>query len=93
LPRRLGLQLTGHIISTVQQAGWAGKSNGDLLALIAGKYDAFVTIDKNLPAQQKTAVLSFGVVVLRARSNQLADLRPLVPLILTALDSLQPEPQ
>jgi hypothetical protein len=74
----------------VPQAGWAGISNGKLLALIAGNYDAFLTVDKNLPAQQKTAALSFGVVVLRAPSNQLAELRPLVPQILTALTALHP---
>lgn len=90
LPRRLGLELAGHAVTTVHQAGWAGISNGKLLALIAGNYDAFLTVDKNLPAQQKTAALSFGVVVLRAPSNQLTDLRPLVPQILTALTALQP---
>lgn len=90
LPRRLGLELTGHLVSTVPQAGWAGNSNGKLLELIAGNYDAFLTVDKNLPAQQKTAALSFGVIVLRAPSSQLADLRPLVPQILAALTALQP---
>jgi hypothetical protein len=78
------------LVSTVPQAGWAGISNGKLLALIAGNYDAFLTVDNNLPAQQKTSALSFGVVVLRAPSNQLADLRPLVPQILTVLTTLQP---
>jgi hypothetical protein len=90
LPRRLGLELTGHLVSTVAQAGWAGTSNGKLLELIAGQYDAFLTVDKNLPAQQKTAALPFGVVVLRAPSNQLADLRPFVAQILSALSSLKP---
>ena len=90
LPRRLGLELTGHLVSTVPQAGWAGIANGKLLVLIAGNYDAFLTVDKNLPAQQKTAALSFGVVVLRAPSNRLADLRSLAPQILTALAALQP---
>ena len=90
LPRRLGLELSGHMVSTVPQAGWAGTSNGKLLALISGNYDAFLTVDKNLPAQQETAALPFGVIVLRARSNQLSDLRPLVPDILAALAPLQP---
>ena len=90
LPRRLGLELPGHLVSTVPLAGWAGATNGKLLAHIAGKYDAFITVDKNLPAQQRTASLTFGVVVLRAPSNQLSDLRPLVPLIIAALETLQP---
>ena len=90
LPRRLGLELTGHLVSTVPQAGWSGISNGKLLARIAGNYDAFLTIDNNLPAQQKTADLQFGVLVLRAPSNRLEDLEPLVPKILTALTDLRP---
>ena len=90
LPRRLGLELTGHLVSTVPQAGWAGVSNGKLLALIVGNYDAFLTVDKNLSAQQQMAALSFGVIVLRAPSNHLVDLRPLLPQILAALTTLQP---
>lgn len=66
LPRRLKFEFTGHEVATVQEEGWAGKSNGTLLALIAGRFDAFITVDQNLPAQQKIAELSFGVVVLRA---------------------------
>ena len=89
LPRRLALELTGHLVSTVQEAGWAGVSNGRLLDLIAGNYEAFITIDKNLPAQQTTAALSFGVVLLRAPTNQLADLVPMVPQILNALTALK----
>lgn len=90
LPRRLGLDLTGHLVSTVSQAGWAGISNGKLLTQIDGNYDAFLTVDRNLPAQQNTASLSFGIVVLRASSNRLENLEPLVPVVLKALADLQP---
>jgi hypothetical protein len=65
-------------------------TNGELLIRIQGNYDAFITVDKNLPAQQSTSTLSFGVVVLRAFSNKLDDLKPLVPQILAALSSLRP---
>ena len=90
LPRKLGLLLTGHAVTTVPYAGWAGIVNGKLLALVAGHYDAFITVDKNLPAQQNTAALPFGIIVLRSPTNQLADLKPLVPQILAALGTLQP---
>jgi hypothetical protein len=36
----------------VPLAGWSGVSNGKLLARISGNYDVFITVDKNLPAQQ-----------------------------------------
>jgi hypothetical protein len=89
LPRKLGRLLVGHEVSTVQQTGWAGVVNGQLLARIAGNFDAFITVDQNLPAQQNTAKLSFGIIVLRTSTNQLPDLAPLVPEILTTLPTLR----
>jgi len=74
----------------VPEAGWAGKKNGELLKLLAGKFEAFVTIDKNLVYQQNLSGVPFGVVAIGARSNRLADLEPLVPRILEALSTLRP---
>lgn len=90
LPRRLGHEITGHSVATVQQAGWAGISNGKLLQLIAGRYDVFITVDKNLPAQQQTSTLPFAILLLRAESNKLSDLLPLIPQVITLLPLLQP---
>lgn len=90
LPRRLGAKLTGHTVSTVPQAGWAGASNGELLSRIEGRFDAFVTVDANLPAQQRMDRRAFGVVVIGAASNRLDDLAPLAPRILAALAALKP---
>ena len=90
LPKRLGLELSGHAVFTVQQAGLAGMANGELLARIQGSFDAFVTIDQNLAAQQTIANLSIGVIVLRAPTNKFDDVKPLVPQILAALSALQP---
>ena len=90
LPKRLKRELAGHEVQTVPEAGWAGRKNGELLQLAAGKFDAFITIDRSLVFQQKVARLSFGVVVLRARSNRLADLQLLVPELLRALGAIRP---
>jgi hypothetical protein len=49
-----------------------------------------VTIDGNLAAQQNTKVLPFAVIVLKARSNKIEDLRPLVPKILAELTAAKP---
>jgi hypothetical protein len=68
----------------------AGMANGELLARIQRSYDAFITIDQNLAAQQATTNLSIGVIVLRAPSNKFGDVKPLVPQILAALSSLRP---
>ena len=92
VPARLRRDLTGCEVQTVPQAGWAGIKNGRLLKLIAAanKFDVFLTMDKNLPNQQKISGLPFAVVVLRARSNSITDVRPFVPEILRRLSGFQP---
>jgi len=40
--------LVGHDVATVQESGWAGKKNGELLALAAKTYQVFITVDRNL---------------------------------------------
>jgi hypothetical protein len=89
LPRKLARSLSGHEVTTVPQAGWAGLSNGELLKRIESQFEAFVTIDRDLPAQQTVANLSFGVIALRAPSNRLEDLKLLAPAILAGLDRLK----
>ena len=49
-------------IKTVQELGWSGVKNGELLKLVEADFDIFVTSDKNLRYQQnlenrKTAIL------------------------------------
>jgi hypothetical protein len=77
--------LLGHVVSTVADAGWAGIKNGALLALAAGQYDAFVTIDRLL-AVQHSVPTNLAVITLQASSNRLATLLPLEPKLRAALD-------
>jgi len=42
-------------------------------------------MDQNLPHQQNLAAIGMAVVLVRAKSNRLVDLRPLVPAILAAV--------
>lgn len=88
LPGELKAELPGHDARTVQEAGWSGLSNGELLARAAGKFDVFVTADQNLQYQQNLSALPVAVVVLVARSNRMQDLRPLLPELLDRLPKL-----
>ena len=83
--------MTDHAVRTVVEAGWSGIKNGKLLALAAAEFDAFITVDKNLPFQQNLEKLPIALVVLDAVSNELSVLVPLVPALLRALASLQPK--
>jgi predicted nuclease of predicted toxin-antitoxin system len=79
IPVKLRRALPNHDVRTVVEMGWSGIKNGKLLALAAGEFDAFVTVDKNLPYQQNLTTLPVAVIVLDAVSNELSALLPLLP--------------
>jgi predicted nuclease of predicted toxin-antitoxin system len=86
--QRFRKELIGYDVATVQEAGWAGKKNGQLLALAAEKYQVFITVDRNLYFQQNLPKLTIAVLILVARSNRLADLKPLAVDVLKELPNL-----
>jgi predicted nuclease of predicted toxin-antitoxin system len=91
LPHQLRKEIPGHECFTVAFMGWGGFENGALLAVAASAgFDAFLTKDANLQYEQNLVDLPVSVVVLRARSNDIEDLRPLIPDLLNALGSLLP---
>jgi predicted nuclease of predicted toxin-antitoxin system len=88
IDRRLAKDLEGHDVKTVPQMGWAGIKNGELLTLAEKEFDVFITVDRNLSFQQNPPKFNIAVLVLHASSNRLADLKPLVPKILSTLPIL-----
>lgn len=53
VPRRLQRELAGLDVMNVVDAGWSGRSNGELLTLMREQgFSAFVTVDQQLPYQQ-----------------------------------------
>ena len=85
--RRLAREIAGHEVKTVQEMGWAGVKNGQLLSLMSQHFDAFVTVDSNLSFQQNLAAVAVAVFVLRASTNRLVDLRVLLPQLLATIPS------
>jgi hypothetical protein len=90
LPEGLRGEISGHQVATSREAGLAGRKNGALLAAAEGRFDVLVTADQSLPWQQRVIAFQIGVIVLRARSNSLLSLRPLVPKLLLALGVISP---
>ena len=87
--RRLARDISGHEVRTAQEMGWAAVKNGELLILASQRFDVFVTADRNLIFQQNIGKLPIAVLVLHGRTNRLADLKPLIPKLLAALENLQ----
>ena len=70
--------------------GWGDLDDGPLLDRAASVCDVFITVDRKLPYQQRLAQRPFGVVVLRAATNRIQELAPLVPALLAELPTVTP---
>ncbi len=81
---------SGHRCVTVPEAGFAGKTNGELLRSAQNRFDIFITLDKGLPFQQNLSNLKIAILVVRAKTNQMMDVLPHVPECLAVLNSLKP---
>jgi predicted nuclease of predicted toxin-antitoxin system len=91
MPWKIGRTLVGHECQGVVQAGFGGKKNGDLLALAdeAG-YDVLLTVDQGIPYQQRLQGRRISLIIIHATSNKIEVLRPHVPAVLEALNSISP---
>jgi hypothetical protein len=91
LPRHLAREIGGHNVSTVQQRGWAGLKNGELLRVAADAgFEVLVTADRNLQFQQNLSQSRLGIILPIAPSNALEDILPLVPNLLATILKASP---
>ncbi len=61
-----------------------------MLQRAAGQFDALLTVDQGIEFQQSLSGLSISVVVMLAPSNDVDDLRPLLPSVEEVLAKLRP---
>jgi hypothetical protein len=59
------------------------------LKAAAGVYDVLVTVDQNIPYQQNLGGLPIAILILAARRNSYARLKPLIPRALAALETIK----
>ena len=79
--------LPEHQVSTVQEMGWAGIENGELLRR-ASEFAVFVTADRGIEHQQNLASLEVGIVLLVANSNRIEAYLPLADGLVAAVKSV-----
>ncbi len=75
VPRKLRRELPGH---------------DALLRLTVAEFDVFLTVDQGIPYQQDLPGLNVALVIVRASSNDINDLRPRMPEVLRVLETIQP---
>jgi predicted nuclease of predicted toxin-antitoxin system len=91
LPRQLKQHFTADIEAlTVQERGWSGKKNAELLRLAAEEFDVLLTMDRGVEFQQRVESLSIAILIIRASSNRFEDLQPLIPEVREVLKGIHP---
>ena len=90
VPWRLAKECHGHQVASVIDLGWDTLEDAPLLDVMSGKFDVLVTVDKSMPFQQRLHDRPLALIVLRAKTNRLVDLLPLVPGLLRAIGEIKP---
>ena len=79
--------LSGHACSTVQDLGWGGLKNGDLLQRAEGAFDLFITSDQDLRYQQN--LTGRRIAILELSTNDISRIQAASTLIQEVLDNIQ----
>jgi predicted nuclease of predicted toxin-antitoxin system len=87
--RHLKREFADHEVNTVEEAGFKGLENGNLLRAASGTYDVLVTVDRNLQYQQNLTRLEIPILILSAKRNSYLRLKPLIPRALKALETIK----
>jgi len=87
VPRKLKFRLSRFQVFTVQEMGWAGLTNGILLAqMLEHRFEALVTFDRSMGHQQNFKEYPIPVLVLTAPSNTYEDIIPLLQGLLSMIE-------
>lgn len=86
VPAPLCRLLTDYACRTVDQCGWKGLLNGDLLRVAEKDFDVFVTSDQNMRYQQN--LTGFDISILELSTNDYRRLRSSVALIIDAIEGM-----
>jgi predicted nuclease of predicted toxin-antitoxin system len=91
VPRQLKRHFSADVeVVIVQERGWRGIKNSELLRLAAAEFEVFLTMDRGVEFQQNLQSLSIGILIIRAPSNRFEDLQPLISEVQNALNIIQP---
>lgn len=87
-PHVLKRILTNVEITTVQELGWSGITNGSLLKRAETQFDVLITSDQNWKYQQNLAGVQIAIIQLP--TNQVPKVIELAPAIQASLSVIQP---
>ena len=77
-------------IFTVNEMGWSGVKNGQLMKLcIENNFDILLTIDKNLRFQQNLQNYNITIIILDTKSSKKEDIISLLPKFKLEINEFQ----
>jgi hypothetical protein len=77
-----------HEVLTVAEAQWRNLPDNQLIALIQGRFDVFVTIDRGFEFEHNLKKLTFGIVIAHVPKNRLEYYRPLFADLVAAVENV-----
>lgn len=77
-------------VTTVQERGLAGVSNGALLRAAANDFDVFVTLDRNLQHQQHISEIDIAIVLIRSVHSRRSQIEPAMDRVNRAVAEAKP---
>jgi hypothetical protein len=80
--------LPDHDAMTVQELGYSSFKNGDLLRLVDGEFDLFITADQNIRYQQNLTGRRMAILVLS--TNKKSTIKANRERIIDAVNRMQP---
>lgn len=90
ITKRIKPFLSEFEILTVNDMGWSGVKNGQLMKLcIENKFDILLTIDKNLRFQQNLQNYNIAIVILDTQSSKKEDIIGLLPKFRLKINEFQ----
>jgi hypothetical protein len=79
--------LGGHDCSTVQDKGWGGIKNGDLLQRAEAEFDLFITADQNIRYQQN--LIGRRIAIIELSTNDIGRIQAASTQIDDALEKIR----
>src|SRR5580658_6317692 len=77
-----------HLVKTVEEMGWNGIKNGDLLKVMTKyQFDILLTADKNIKYQQSIKKFPLTIIILAADNNRDETIQPLINIVRKKLNS------
>lgn len=77
-------------VTSVNQQGWTGKRDSELLQQASATFDVLVTMDRGIEYQQNISKYALGIVIIAARSSRLQDIQPAMLKVNQVIRDVQP---